>query len=104
MPTCARSAALREAQQLGGLDLKRFCKPTDDLQAGVERALLKLAQIAPAHLCLVGKVVLRHALGIPQAAQVVANTSRRSMREAKPPVQNTHPDILNKMVDAGILH
>src|SRR6266851_5101356 len=58
-PASAPSATLRELQQLRRLHFKGLGEPTDDLQAGVERPLLQLAQIAPAHPGLIGEIVLR---------------------------------------------
>jgi hypothetical protein len=47
--------ACGQLQELGGFYTKGLGQPSDDLQAGVEGALLKLAQIASAHFRLVGE-------------------------------------------------
>jgi len=59
-----------QLQELGGFYTKGLGQPSDDLQARVEGALLKLAQIASTHFRLVGEIVLRKPLFMAQAAQV----------------------------------
>src|SRR5258708_6810640 len=75
VPVFAMSAAARsprrQAQELGRLDLQHGRKLLDNLEACIEgAALLKLAEIAPAHVGLIGEVVLRQPLRMAQATEI----------------------------------
>jgi hypothetical protein len=56
-----------QLQQLGRLDIEDGGELADDLQARIERALLKLAQVAAAYLGFIGEIVLRQPFVVPQA-------------------------------------
>ncbi len=75
VPVFAMSAATcapwRQSQQFGRLDLQHGRELLDNFEACIEgAALFKLAEIAPAHLGLIGKVVLRQPFRMAQPTQI----------------------------------
>jgi hypothetical protein len=65
-----RSAFIGHPEQLCGLDVQRICELSHDLEARIKSGLFQLTEIAPADFGLVGEVVLRKSLRIPQAAEI----------------------------------
>jgi hypothetical protein len=63
-------ASRRQPEQLRRFDVQRVCDFAHDLQAGIEGAFLDLAQVAPADVRLIRKIVLRQPFGVAQAAHV----------------------------------
>ena len=88
VPVTSASEVSSEALRLNAKSLR---KTADNVETCVEGALFELAKITAADVRLMNKVILRDTLCITQSAQIDANTSRKSMREAKPTDQYITP-------------
>lgn len=83
-------------QELSRRNGERIGKATYDFDADVVRTLFKLAQIALLISASKASSSWDHLVALRRRPKLVANVSRKSMRERRPCIEIMHLDIFHK--------